>query len=113
MPGIFDAMGSHAMGRCFGPPSPTAAFGDLIQISRQGVHTLRPVEPLAGPNPAESSPNQPGFAVRSATKTPKHRIFAGKTTSTHPIAVLLHTREVAGSKPAASMCRSAAALAQR
>jgi hypothetical protein len=57
MPGFVDAMDSR--GQVFQPTSPTAAFGDLIQISRQGLQTFWSVDPLTGPHPAESSPNQP------------------------------------------------------
>ena len=56
-----------ATDRCFGLHSPTAAFGDLIQISHQSLRAFRPVDPLTGPNPAESAPNQPVSAIRPVT----------------------------------------------
>jgi hypothetical protein len=77
---------------------PSVTMSHARPAVRKHLQTVRPVDPLTGPNPAESSPNQPVSAVQPATWTTR---ICRKTTPAHPTAVLIHTREVAGSKPAA------------
>jgi hypothetical protein len=66
--------------------------------STRTPRTFRPMEQPVGPNPARLSPNQPASTDRLVTEIPR---ICRKTARIRRGDVTFHTREVAGSKPAA------------